>query len=250
MKKILVISLTFFAFSALTVAQNIKSGTKNILVFSETSRNRHESISSGLKMIFDLSSNENWVVTATEDASLFTPEFLGRFDVVVFLNPTGSAFNEGQKKAFEQFMEKGKGFVGIHSAADFEHEWPWYGKLVGGYFKTHPASQEATIKIEDASHPAMKPFEGGKTYSRFDEWYTFKENPRKNVHVLAALDETSIKKTDNDNWKMGDHPFIWWQENKGSRSFYTGFGHTHEDFQDKVIVEHIRQAINWAAKRL
>jgi type 1 glutamine amidotransferase len=34
------------------------------------------------------------------------------------------------------------------------------------------------------------------------------------------------------------------------RSFYTGFGHTHEAFQDEKIKEHIKNAINWAAKRI
>ena len=42
-----------------------------------------------------------------------------------------------------------------------------------------------------------KPFKGMKSYTTFDEWYTFKENPRPNVNVLATLDEASIKKFDN-----------------------------------------------------
>jgi hypothetical protein len=49
---------------------------------------------------------------------------------------------------------------------------------------------------------------------------------------------------------MGDHPLIWWNEKDGMRSFYTGFGHTDEAFQDKLIIEHITNAINWAAKRI
>jgi len=34
------------------------------------------------------------------------------------------------------------------------------------------------------------------------------------------------------------------------RSFYTGFGHTHETFQDEKIILHIKNAINWAAGRI
>ena len=89
-----------------------------------------------------------------------------------------------------------------------------------------------------------------KSYTTFDEWYTFKANPRANVNVLARLDESTIKKFDNDNFRMGDHPIIWWQENNGTRSFYTGFGHTAEAFQDPKIIEHIRNAINWAGHRI
>jgi type 1 glutamine amidotransferase len=222
----------------------------NVLVFSKTSGFRHESISSGLKMLFDQSKKQNWVITATENAGLFTNDFLSNFDVVVFLNPTGDAIDAGGQAAFEKFMKSGKGFVGIHAAADCEYEWPFYGKLVGGYFKTHPASQEATVVFEKSDHPAVKPFKGMKSYTTYDEWYTFKENPRPYVNVLATIDESSIKKYDNDNWKMGDHPIIWWSEKDGIRSFYTGFGHTHEAFQDKYIIEHITNAINWAVRRI
>lgn len=222
----------------------------NILVFSKTAGFRHESISSGLKMLFDLSKKQNWVITATENAGLLTDGFLSNFDVAVFLNPTGDAIDANGQDAFEKFMKSGKGFVGIHAAADCEYDWPFYGKLVGGYFKTHPASQEATVVFENLDHPAMKPFKKMKSYTTYDEWYTFKENPRPHVNVLATIDESSIKKYDNDNWKMGDHPIIWWNDKDGIRSFYTGFGHTHESFQDKYIVEHIKNAINWAARRI
>ncbi len=222
----------------------------NILVFTKTMGYRHASISSGLKMLYDKSKEQNWVITATENTSLFEQSHLGKFDVAVFLNPSGDAIDDAGQKAFEKFMKSGKGFVGIHAAADHEYEWPFYGNLVGAYFKTHPPAQEGTVIFESHDHPAMKPFKGMDSYTTFDEWYTFRENPRPNVNVLASLDENSIKKAKNDDWKMGDHPLIWWQEKDGIRSFYTVFGHTHEAFQDKLVVEHITNAINWAGKRV
>ncbi|SHI88961.1 Trehalose utilisation [Tangfeifania diversioriginum] len=222
----------------------------NILVFSKTNGFRHASISSGLKMLYDLSREQNWVITTTENPSLFGKDFLDNFDLAVFLNPTGDAIDDAGQDAFEKFMKSGKGFVGIHAAADHEYEWLFYGNLVGGYFKTHPPAQEATVVFENYDHPAMEPFKGMDTYTTFDEWYTFKRNPRPNVNVLATVDENSIKKSKNDDWKMGDHPIIWWHEDNGIRSFYTGFGHTHEAFQDELIIEHIKNAINWAGKRI
>jgi type 1 glutamine amidotransferase len=97
----------------------------------------------------------------------------------------------------------------------------------------------------------MVPFKGMQTYRTFDEWYSFKENPRAKVHVLARLDETSLdaETLKDDKWKMGDHPLIWYQEIDNSRSFYTVFGHTPEAFQDLKIKEHIGCAIDWVAKR-
>ena len=249
--KVLILSI-FVLLSFTMCGQTKEPEYKNaahLLVFTKTDGFRHESISSGLKMLFDQSKKQNWIITATEDASLFTNETLSKFDAVVFLNPTGDALDLNEQEAFEAFMQEGKGMVGIHAAADFEYEWPYYGHLVGAYFKTHPPAQEATVIFESHDHPAMKPFEGMKSYTTFDEWYTFKENPRPNVNVLATLDENTVKKFKNDEWKMGDHPIIWWQEKDRMRTFYTGFGHTHESFQDKKVIEHITNAINWVVKR-
>ncbi len=222
----------------------------HILVFSKTSGYRHQSISTGIKMLYNLSPSQNWILTTTEDASVFNDEFLKTIDVVVFLNPTGDALTDDEQASFEKFMKTGKGMVGIHAAADFEYDWPFYGKLLGAWFKNHPPAQQGTVVFENFDHPAMAPFKGMKTYSTFDEWYSFKNNPRPEVNVLATIDENSIKKYNNDDWRMKDHPIIWWQEIEGMRSFYSGFGHTNEAFQDEKIIEHIKNAINWAAKRL
>lgn len=252
MKNYLVALICFSIVALGCQAQNDKPDFEkpiNVLVFTKTVGFRHESISSGLKMLYDHSKKQNWVITATENSQLLRDDFLSNFDVAVFLNPTGDAICDAGQAAFEKWMDSGKGFVGIHAAADFEYDWPYYGKLCGAYFKTHPASQEATVVFENTDHPAMKPFNGMKSYTTFDEWYTFKQNPRPNVNVLATLDESSIKKFKNDDFRMGDHPIIWWHENNAVRSFYTGFGHTHEAFQDTLIQEHIINAINWAAKR-
>lgn len=247
--------LLFLALFVSTLATAQKKEPKfkdpmHILVFSKTAGFRHASISSGLKMLYDQSKKENWVITATEDASILREDVLDKMDVVVFLNPTGDAICAKGQEDFEQFMNQGKGFVGIHAAADCEYEWPFFGNLVGAYFRTHPPAQKATVIFEDFNHPAMEPFKGKKTYTTVDEWYSFKENPRENVNVLASLDENSVKRAKNDDWKMGDHPLIWWNDNDNIRSFYTVFGHTHEAFEDKLIEEHIVNAINWAGQRI
>jgi len=223
----------------------------NVLVFSRTTGFRHNSISTGLKMMSDLAQERKWILTATENADLFTADFLKTFDVVVFLNPTLEVLNDQQQKNFEEFMAGGKGFVGIHAAADCEYDWAWYGQLNGAFFKTHPPAQTATVIFENTDHPSMVPFKGMDTYRTFDEWYSFKENPRAKVHVLARLDETSLNEATlkDDKWKMGDHPLILYQETGNSRSFYTVFGHTPEAFLDPKVKVHIGCVVDWVAKR-
>src|SRR5450759_3345308 len=60
-----------------------------------------------------------------------TVAYILGFFVLLFLNPTQDVLNEQQQKDFEAFMNTGKGFVGIHSSADCEYDWAWYGQLNG-----------------------------------------------------------------------------------------------------------------------
>ena len=120
MKNLLIALITVTAIVLSCTAQNKPDFEKpiNILVFSKTAGFRHESISSGLKMLYDQSKKQNWVITATENAALINDEVLANIDVVVFLNPTGDAVDAAGQAAFEKFIKTGKGFVGIHAAAD------------------------------------------------------------------------------------------------------------------------------------
>ena len=106
---------------------------------------------------------------------------------MVFLNTTGDVLNAMQQTMFENYIEGGGGYVGVHSAADTEYSWPWYGELVGAYFASHPAIQAATIKVADQVHPSTAGLPD--RWLRTDEWYNYQINPRGSVHVLATLDE-------------------------------------------------------------
>ncbi len=220
-------------------------GAISVLVFSKTASYRHESIPVARTTLMNLAGPSNWTVTASEDASTFTDAGLAGIDVIVFLSTTGDILNEAQQGAFERFIRSGKGFVGIHAASDTEFDWPFFGELVGAYFSEHPDIQEATLEVEDATHPTMTGIP--TTWTRTDEWYSFRENPRPSVNVLMTLDEASYSPGTS---AMGpDHPIAWWLEYEGSRSFYTALGHTSESYADPVFVAHLARAIDWAARR-
>lgn len=215
---------------------------RNVLVFSKTRGFRHDSIPDGRRAIYKIADERNWTVTFTEDSTWFEEKKLKAFDALVFLCTTGDVLEDEQQRALENYIHAGGGYVGIHAAADTEYEWPWYGKLVGGYFKIHPRIQEAVVKIEDSKHPATKHLPN--PWKRTDEWYDYKENPRKGVHVLASMDQKSYEGS-----TMGDdHPIMWCQEFEGGRSFYTGFGHTKESYSDPLFTKLIGEAIEWVSE--
>jgi len=135
-----------------------------LLIFSKTTGFRHASIPDGIAAIRTMATRHHIFVDATEDATAFTVDNLKRYKAVIFLSTTGTVLDDEQKRAFEQYIRAGGGYVGIHSASDTEYNWPWYGQLVGAYFKSHPEHlQQATITVEDTQHistsmlPHMEP---------------------------------------------------------------------------------------------
>ncbi|MBA2325638.1 MAG: ThuA domain-containing protein, partial [Actinobacteria bacterium] len=155
----------------------------------------------------------------------------------------GDVLNAAQQTAFESYIRAGGGYAGIHSAADTEYDWPWYGNLMGAYFQSHPNIQQATVKVADEVHPATQHLPD--RWVRTDEWYNFRTNPRGKVHVLAALDETTYTA---GSGAMGfDHPTAWCQDFDGGRSFYTGGGHTIESYSEDAFRQHMLGGIETAA---
>jgi type 1 glutamine amidotransferase len=211
------------------------------LVFSRTEGFRHDSIAAGIEAIRDLGRDARFAVKAAERASAFRPRKLGRYEVVVFLSTTGDVLDPRGQAALRAFIRRGGGFVGVHAAADTEYDWPYYGGLVGAYFQSHPEVQQASLDVADREHPATRDLP--LRWTRTDEWYDFRTNPRGAVHVLATLDETTYT-----GGSMGaDHPIAWCQRYRGGRSLYTAGGHTSESFAEPDFRQHLLGAIRWAA---
>ena len=213
-----------------------------ILVFTKTAGFRHESIPDAVDAIRGMGQRNGFLVEHTEDAAKFTDAELGRFAAVVFLHTTGDVLNDGQQAAFERFIRGGGGFAGIHSAADTEYGWPWYGQLVGAWFKSHPAIQQATVQVQPAAHPSTGCVPA--TWVRVDEWYDFQSSPT-GVTVLATVDESTYT-----NATMGNpHPVVWHRQFDGGRAWYTAMGHTTESWADSTFTRHVAGGILWAAAR-
>ena len=97
----------------------------SVLVFSKTEGFRHDSIPAGIAAIREQGRQRGFTVEAGENAAAFTDEGLAGFKVVIFLSTTGDVLNVAQQAAFERFIRRGGGFVGVHSAADTEYDWPF-----------------------------------------------------------------------------------------------------------------------------
>ncbi|MGW6538134.1 lectin [Streptomyces sp. NPDC055011] len=212
-----------------------------VLVFSRTAGFRHSSIDDGVAALRALGTTGNFAVDATEDAQAFTGGNLAQYKAVVFLSTTGDVLDGPQQTAFEQYIQGGGGYVGIHAAADTEYDWPFYEGLAGALFHSHPAIQSATVDVEDRAHDATAHL--GGTWQRTDEWYNYRTNPRTTARVLASLDESSY----SGGNMAGDHPIAWCKDYRGGRAFYTGGGHTDESYAEPAFRRHLLGGIRWAA---
>jgi len=212
----------------------------HVLMITATAGFRHDSIAAARELLLSLPASEI-SVAATEDLATVRPSTLAEFDVLMFALTSGELpFSTDQKTAILDFVSGGAGFVGVHSASDTLYEWPEYGRLVGAYFKEHPWTQQASLIVEDGSHPAAAGL--GDRFSIVEEFYTFRENPRPRVQVLLRLDAASVGAT-------GDYPIAWAQSYGSGRAYYNALGHFPETWHDPLFRRQIIGAIRWAAKR-
>ncbi|MER5647580.1 ThuA domain-containing protein [Streptosporangium sp. NPDC002524] len=212
-----------------------------VLVFSKTAGFRHDSIPTGIQTIRDLGTANGFTVTATEDANAFNASNLATYEAVIFLSTTGDVLNATQQTAFQNYVNGGGGYLGVHAAADTEYDWAYYGQLVGAWFSGHPAIQQATVRTEDNTHPATSHL--GATWSRSDEWYNYRTNPRSTARVLQSLDEGSY----SGGTMNGDHPITWCHPQGSGRSFYTGLGHTIQSYAETGFRSLLLGGIRYAA---
>lgn len=217
------------------------------LLFTKTAGFHHTSIHEGVTGVRNLAARHNFTLDWQEDPSVFNEKRLKGFDVVIFLNTTGDILNAEQQAAFEKYIQSGKGWVGIHAAADTEYDWPWYGKLVGMYFKTHPAQQTAYLDVVNGNFPGLERFPKRMLWT--DEWYEYnKPANADDLKVLINLDEKSYSPKTSQGTGMGDsHPIAWYHPYDGGRAFYTGLGHIGLVYSDQSFLDHLYGGIYWAA---
>ncbi|OQP56558.1 ThuA domain-containing protein [Niastella populi] len=210
-----------------------------VLVFSKTAGYHHKSIDAGIKALKEMGVKYKFEVDTTTDSTKFVYSNLKQYAAVIFLNTTGDVLNDEQQKAFQQYIQAGGGFVGIHSATDTEYDWPWYGNLVGAYFVKHPQIQEAVLVINDSTNIATKHLP--RPWKRTDEWYNFKYVAT-DLKVLITIDESSYTGGSNG----ANHHMAWYHNYDGGRAFYTGLGHTDESYADPLFLQHLWGGIQYA----
>jgi len=245
--------LTLICLLATGIKVNARQQPFRVLVVASRASDHSKMIAAAKPFFEELGRKNGFDIDFTDDSSKINDANLANYQVFVMLQLAPFDMSYSQQAALQKFAEQGNGWVGIHAAGLTGKEflakntiyWQWFEGFMGGVlYSPHPAFQKATVIVEDHKHPATMHLPA--TFEISDEWYEWDKSPRSNanVHVLAAVDESTYKQ----NKPMGDHPVIWTNESF-RRMIYISIGHSPEDFADKNYTTLLLDAIVWAASK-
>jgi len=182
---------------------------------------------------FTYDSTSNW--------NNLNPQFLSHYQVVIFLDtrPEESA----QRDAFQQYMERGGGWLGFHFSAfaltpsTYPQNWDWYHNIFlgsGQYGSNTWRPTPAVLRVEDRQHPVTRHLP--KTFkSQPNEWYRWSNDLRKNpdIKILLAIDSASFPlgtgPKQSEIWHSGYYPVVW--TNTRYHMVYVNMGHNDMDYE-------------------
>jgi type 1 glutamine amidotransferase len=190
-------------------------------------------------------------VDLADTYDVFTRENLEQYDCIILNNTTGMTFREGsQQIAFLDFINGGKGLMGIHAASDNFGRHPECRAIIGGEFGGHPwnAGGNWAFKLDDPTHVLNAAFEG-KGFWHTDEIYQYKKETYVGpqvLRILVSLDmgQEAVSKLINDGPR--EVPVSWLRTAGDGRVFYTNFGHREDTFQNPMILRHMLDGIQYA----
>ena len=197
-----------------------------------------------------LNYGDGFILDVTTDFSDYTYERLKEYNVVVMLNASPNTPNT--RKAFEEYMENGGGWVGFHAAAynDKNTGWPWLVNFLGGgvFYCNNWPPQPVLVEMDTQNHPVTKNLPASFV-APASEWYQWNPSPRNNpdIEVLVSLSQKNYPLGIKDVVNFGDFPIVW--TNKNYRMIYLNMGHGDEEFVDPTQNLLLVNAFRWVVSQ-
>lgn len=221
-----------------------------------------------------LAAKHDLALTFSKDGSLFSPEYLAQFDVIMFYTSGDllSVGTDGQpamtaagKQALLDAIAGGKGFVGLHSASDTFHTGECgggnnpitsnryknngdaadpYVKVLGGEFLKHNAQQVAVAHVIDPVFPGCEKV--GDKLELMEEWYTLK-NFAPDLHTLLVMDTAGMQGPD---YQRPSFPLAWARAQGKGRVWFNAMGHREDIWDNPKFQALLVGGIKWAGGRL
>jgi hypothetical protein len=234
--------------SANLIAQSPAPSFKVVAFYTGRNDQAHISfVREANRWFAQMAAKYDFAYEATTNWNQMNAAFLAQYQVVLFLDTRPD--EPAQRKAFENYMEHGGGWMGFHFAgfaltpSDYPQNWDWYHlKFLGSgeYVSNTWRPTSAVLRVEDAHHPATSHLPQ-TFHSAPNEWYRWKNDLRSNpdIKVLLSIDPSSFPlgtgPKPHEIWHSGDYPVVW--TNKKYKMIYFNMGHNDMDYEHKTNKE-------------
>ena len=192
-------------------------------------------------------SSHHFTYEATTDWSKLNPDFLRKYQVVLFLDTRPE--EPAQRDAFRKYMEDGGAWMGFHfggfalTPSKYPQNWDWYHNeflAAGSYVSNTWRPTSAVLRVERPDHPATRGLPA--TFkSAPSEWYRWERDLRTNpnIQILLSIDQSSFPlgtgPKPHEIWHSGYYPVVW--TNTRYRMIYMNMGHNGIDYENKTNKE-------------
>lgn len=245
--RVVCLLLLIGAAPALATAQNVQNTSKFSVIAFYTGKNDLAHISfvtEANRWFAETARAHNFSYESTSDWSQLNPAVLARHQVVLFLDTRPD--DPGQREAFQQYMERGGGWMGFHFSAfaltpsTYPQNWDWYHNTFlgsGSYGSNTWRPTSAVLRVEATDHPATKGLPP-RFQSAPNEWYRWERDLRTNpdIQILLSIDPESFPlgtgPKPHEIWHSGYYPVVW--TNRNFRMVYMNMGHNDMDYEGKT----------------
>lgn len=239
---------------------------KKVLFFTKSSGFPHpvvtrkgDQLAHAERILQEIGKEHGFEIVVSKDGRLFEPDKIGEWDGFVFyttgnLNVPGTdktpPISADGEKALYDAIRGGKGFMGMHCAADtFGHHPPRdkgaddpYIQMIGGEFVSHGPQQAVEIEVADRHFPGMeKGFGKQDRFTITDEWYALKNMPS-DLHVILVQVTKGMK---GNEYQRPNYPITWARPFGKGRVFYTSMGHREDVWENPSYQGLLLGALGW-----
>jgi type 1 glutamine amidotransferase len=252
-----VVGLSTFPIGWTAAANNRKQKllyfTRNCLHEHEPVRPRNGELSLSEELLIEWGKTAGFDVDCSKDGRVFDGD-LDQYNTIVFYTSgtcndlmtkpstqkTPPISPQGKKRLFDAFAA-GTGFVGIHSAISFSPQ------LIGSGYSGHGTPQDGTMLVTSPGFPGAGGL--GKSFSLFEEWFTF-QRLGEDLHVILAQDTAAMKQVDprpkkQELYDRPPFPATWARQHEKGRVFYTSLGHFSHVWTSKIFQQILLGALAW-----
>jgi type 1 glutamine amidotransferase len=224
------------------------SGEKPIRVLVLSGQNNHDWKSTTPKLVAILKESGRFDVSVTEEPGKLMAGSLQPYDVLLSnwnafgLDPTASEWPEEVKRAYLDFVRKGRGHVVVHAGSASFPDWSEYHRLTLATWRvgltTHGPIHDFPVRMEALRHPVT---EGLNSFTTRDElWNT--PGLADGADVLAS----SYSASDQGGTGKWEPSVLAGRFGKG-RSLTILLGHDAEAMDNPGFRTLLLRAVEWAA---